>query len=328
MDSLNKATSSEGACASLSEGSTSEPHNSAFGTQHPCREKHFQFLTLQREQPCPLIVALIISLAAKNSAANHQHHLEVYDSDDPYVCGRGSFMWVRYTGVEIMAELSPRENHFSTPIVDKLYVWGGKGGFGKSVVTSIVHHYDPDSETWNTNTCEGPHPPGICDGACASAGHHLYTYGGLNKGWNVQGTLHLLDTRSRKWKLISSEDGPMKKRGSRMVVYDSKIVLFGGISNSGRTNELHTFNLKEGERLHIAMYPLMQFSCVAGVVVSNSDLDIERGIVCYTLALLIFGSNVSHSQVPIQTLFDTAVDVWACSDILPSPSQVHGPPQL
>ena len=51
MDSLNKATSSEGACASLSEGSTSEPHNSAFGTQHPCREKHFQLLTLQREQP-------------------------------------------------------------------------------------------------------------------------------------------------------------------------------------------------------------------------------------------------------------------------------------
>ena len=51
MDSLNKATSSEGACASLSEGSTSETHNSAFGTQHPCREKHFQLLTLQRDQP-------------------------------------------------------------------------------------------------------------------------------------------------------------------------------------------------------------------------------------------------------------------------------------
>ena len=51
IDSLNKATSSEGACAFLSEDSTSEPHNSAFGTQHPCREKHFQLLTLQREQP-------------------------------------------------------------------------------------------------------------------------------------------------------------------------------------------------------------------------------------------------------------------------------------
>ena len=248
-----------------------------------------------------------------------------------------------------MAEPSPRWRHFSSPVDYKLYVWGGDGGRGKSVVTSIVHHYDPDSETWNTNTCGGPHPPGIRHGACASAGHHLYTYGGCDEGGNVQDTLHLLDTRSRRWKLISS-GGPMKKEGCGMIIYDSKIVLFGGygepsghiqpgekfekpnISDYGWTNELHTFNLKEGERLHIAMYPLMQFSCVAGVVVSNSDLDIERGIVCYTLALLIFGSNVSHSQVPIQTLFDTAVDVLACSLIfmcfLPSPSQVHGPPPL
>ena len=231
-----------------------------------------------------------------------------------------------------MAQPSPRSYHFSAAVVDKLYVWGGNGGLGESVVTSIVHHYDPDSETWNTNTCEGPHPPGIYDGACASAGHHLYTYGGEDEGGNVQGTLHLLDTRSRRWKLISSEGGP-KKRGCGMIIYDSKIVVFGGLGDSGmRTNELHTFNLKEGERLHIAMYPLMPFSCVAGVVVSNSDLDIERGIVCYTLALLIFGSNVSLSQVPIQTLFDTAVDVLACSLIfmcfLPSPSQVHGPPPL
>ena len=200
-----------------------------------------------------------------------------------------------------MAEPSPRYLHFSAAVVDKLYVWGGDGGLGESVVTSIVHHYDPDSKTWNTNTCEGPHPPGIRWGACASAGHHLYTYGGYGEGGNEQGTLHLLDTRSRRWKLISSQGGPMKKAGCGMIIYDSKIVLFGGFSNSGDTNELHTFNLKEGERLHIAMYPLMQFSCVAGVVVSNSDLDIERGIVCYTLALLIFGSNVSHSQVPIQT---------------------------
>ena len=116
-------------------------------------------------------------------------------------------------------------------------------------MTSIVHLYDPDSETWNTNTCEGPHPPGIGYGACASAGHHLYTYGGWDERGNEQGTLHLLDTRSRRWKLISSEGGPMSKRGSGMIVYDSKIVLFGGFGKSGKTNELHTFNLKEGERL-------------------------------------------------------------------------------
>ena len=89
-----------------------------------------------------------------------------------------------------MAEPSPRSRHFSAVVEDKLCVWGGDGGFGKSVVTSIVHHYDPDSETWNTNTCEGPHPPGIEGGACASAGHHLYTYGGWDEGVSMQGTLH------------------------------------------------------------------------------------------------------------------------------------------
>ena len=262
---------------------------------------------------------------------------EVYDFDDPLPMQVSVGVARFFVVVEFqMAQPSPRSYHFSAAVVDKLYVWGGDGGLRKSVVTSIVHHYDPDSETWNTNTCEGPHPPGISGGACASAGHHLYTYGGWDEGMNgmnEQGTLHLLDTRSRRWKLISSEGGPMKKSGCGMIIYDSKIVLFGGRDESGMgTNELHTFNLKEGERLHFAMYPLMQFSCVAGVVVSNSDLDIEMGIVCYTLALLIFGSNVSHSQVPIQTLFDTAVDVLACSLIfmcfLPSPSQVHGPPPL
>ena len=201
---------------------------------------------------------------------HHQHHLEeVCDSDNLFpnksVCGRGSFVEFQ------MAVSSPRYDHFSAAVVDKLYVWGGDGDFGESVVTSIVHHYDPDSETWNTNTCEGPHPLGISNGACASAGHHLYTYGGWDgEGMNKQGTLHLLDTRSRRWKLISSESGPMKKAGSRMIIYDSKILVFGGVGKSAmRTNELHTFNLKEGERLHIAMYPLMQFSCVAGVVVSK-----------------------------------------------------------
>ena len=118
-----------------------------------------------------------------------------------------------------MAEPSPRAGHFSAAVEDKLYVWGGEGGRGESVVTSIVHHYDPDSETWNTNTCEGPHPPGIRRGACASAGHHLYTYGGWDERGNERGTLHLLDTRSRRWKLISSEGGPMKKRGCGMIIY-------------------------------------------------------------------------------------------------------------
>ena len=109
---------------------------------------------------------------------HHQHHLEVYDFDDPFpntsVFGRGSFLCG--CGISNGSTFSSESSLLCSrlAVVDKLYVWGGNGVLGESVATSIVHHYDPDSETWNTNTCEGPHPPGISNGACASAGHHLY----------------------------------------------------------------------------------------------------------------------------------------------------------
>ncbi len=60
----------------------------------------------------------------------------------------------------------------------------------------------------------------------------------------------------------------MKKKGCQMVAYDDQLILFGGYGipsgstqpgsefikdsrfpqNVGCTNELHTFNLKEGEK--------------------------------------------------------------------------------
>lgn len=98
---------------------------------------------------------------------------------------------------------------------------------------------------------------------------HLYVYGGYD-GSDWQSSLHQLDTKSWMWKDISSSAGPMKKSACGMVAYDSKLVLFGGygspsgpiqrgaelIKNVGRstnvrgwTNELHVFDLKEGEKV-------------------------------------------------------------------------------
>ena len=162
-----------------------------------------------------------------------------------------------------MAEPPPGYSHFSAPIDNKLYLWGGYNRKD----TSIVSHFDPDAEVWGNDTCEGPHPPGISDGATASAGHHLYTYGGYNGAHDVQGTLHQLDIESWIWKLVTSGRGPMMKAGCGMITYGSKILLFGGYgtpsaptqpgakfikdpTNSkglGWTNEVHIFDLQEGE---------------------------------------------------------------------------------
>ena len=178
-------------------------------------------------------------------------------------------VWSTHSLQTIMSEThfsepSSRRGHFSTVVENYLYIWGGE--CDEEVDVSIVHHYDPNTETWSDKRCEGPPPPGSRYGACASIGHHLYTYGGYDAAYNDYGTLHGLDTKSWMWSQLSS-DGPMKKYGCGMITYGCKILLFGGrgvpsgpiqpgaefvkdtnqSDGSGLTNEVHMFDLKEGE---------------------------------------------------------------------------------
>ena len=138
----------------------------------------------------------------------------------------------------------------------------------KSELASSVHCFDPLLEFWDVNKISGVPPPGPRSGACASAGHYVYLYGGTD-GSHFHSSLHQLDTRSWTWKQLST--GPMRKRACGMIAHDSKLVLFGGYGipsgpiqpgaefikqwnftdGRGWTNEVHTFDLKEGEGLRV-----------------------------------------------------------------------------
>jgi N-acetylneuraminic acid mutarotase len=164
-------------------------------------------------------------------------------------------------------EPSPRWGQFSAVVEGKLCIYGGYTKHflkEKSELASSAHCFDPLLESWSDNKCSGVPPPGLYDGGCTAAGHHLYLYGGFD-GSHHQCSLHQLDTRSWSWKHVS--DGPMGMAGCGIVVYGSKLVLFGGYGipsgptqpgaqftkdirykdGGGWTNELHTLDLKEGE---------------------------------------------------------------------------------
>ena len=94
---------------------------------------------------------------------------------------------------------------------------------------------------------------------------YIYMYGG-NDGSRYRNSLHQLDTQSWTWSELT-KSGPMRKAGCGMIAFDRKLLLFGGygipsdstqqgakfikssrsIGGRGWTNELHLFNLKEGE---------------------------------------------------------------------------------
>ena len=167
-----------------------------------------------------------------------------------------------------MAEPPPRFGHFSAAFEGHLCVSGGRTKGSTKEKGELVHTFNQLSESWSSKQCQGPSPDGLCDGASAYAGHHLYLYGG-HDGPRYYNSLHQLDTRSWTWSHLSSA-GPMRKIaiGCRMVTYDETLLCFGGYGipsgitqpgaeftkdskftdGRGWTNEFHAYDLKQGER--------------------------------------------------------------------------------
>ena len=145
------------------------------------------------------------------------------------------------------SEPSRRVSHVSALVDGKVFLWGGDT---EGTEDTACYHFDPITESWSLSDCIGPTPPGLQDAACASAGHHLYVYGGEDKENHYYSSLHQLDLRTNTWRTISSDhDGPRRKVGCGLTVYDSSsnLLIGGQDKDYNDTDEIHTFNLKEGE---------------------------------------------------------------------------------
>lgn len=127
-------------------------------------------------------------------------------------------------------------------------MWGGHTkDFKEKSGLASVHSFDPSLGSWTQNQCNGLPPPWLYSGACTSAGDHLYMYGGMD-GPCHQSSLHQLNSKSWTWKQLSVYGaGPTEKSGCGMVTHGNKLVLFGGHNHGVWTNELHSFDLMEGE---------------------------------------------------------------------------------
>ena len=150
-----------------------------------------------------------------------------------------------------------RINHFAAGVEGRLYVWGGKI---KDYSTSDLEIFNTHKETWDIvkRVAKGS-PPGVNWGACASSDQYIYTYGG-SEGVS----LNQLDTKTCTWTQLTPHNngGPMKKSACGMVFYQNKLVLFDGDAGDsptgstqpgasyeyGDTNELHVFDLNNGEK--------------------------------------------------------------------------------
>ena len=181
-------------------------------------------------------------------------------------------IWVGYNGYTF-SQPAPRFNHYSSPVGDQVYLFGGRTKDFSKEVCSSVHVFDVFSESWREWVNEGPASPGLHSGACASsAGENLYIYGG-HDGAKYQGSLHKLNTNTLNWvQLATPGSGPMRKTGCKMISHHDHLLLFGGYGvpsgptqpgsefvkstrYTGWTNELHQYDTKEGEVVQLVRMP-------------------------------------------------------------------------
>ena len=168
-----------------------------------------------------------------------------------------------------MAEPSPRSYHFSAAIDRQLCIYGGSLGGGESELSTTLHVFSSDAERWKVTETTGMNPPQeLREGASTSSNLHLFLFGGTDNSDDYS-SLYRLDAMNLQWSELSrtvDEEAPMAKSGGRIIKRHNHLIVFGGGGHqrkghrfqaeaqyedvgSGQvlTNELHNFNLKEGE---------------------------------------------------------------------------------
>ena len=167
----------------------------------------------------------------------------------------------------------PRRWHISGRVGSLAVVQGGRtkdfSEKSKQHLSSVVEIFDPYSESWEQRQVEGNAPsPGTYNAASASLHDDLFSFGGEDESENYFNTFRRLDANTWCWSQVSPQnaDGaPMPKTGCGMVAFRNSLVVFGGYGRpqgptepqsfikdtfgtdgSGWTNELHIYNLSEG----------------------------------------------------------------------------------
>ena len=156
----------------------------------------------------------------------------------------------RRSSPPLSTEPTPRAYHFSSTVAGQTYIYGGNT-LGADDDEKSVFGFLQKEEIWKRHTTTGTPPRAVGPsqlraGACTSVGDVIYMYGDYHSviGGGAQGGLYSLDVREMKWSKVSN--GPRLSRCG-IAHRKNKLVVFGGYVDYCMSNELHIFDLEEGE---------------------------------------------------------------------------------
>ena len=149
------------------------------------------------------------------------------------------------------AEPSARYHHTAVGVGSNMFVWGGYGAGGSFVSSSIVERFNVQSTKWGQLRSPSL-PDGLCGMAVVSDGERAYCFGGLVfREHQLHNALYALDLSSMRCRELSTgAQSPTARAYSSIIHYARTLVLYGGVTRSGVSDELFVFDLDTSERIH------------------------------------------------------------------------------
>ena len=158
-----------------------------------------------------------------------------------------------------MASREPqrRKFHAAVGIGKHLFVWGGDGGSTK-IRTTVVESFNVLSLAWEQpQDLQGSLPDGLCDMAVTCDGERAYFFGGRTGSYafTFHDSLYQVTPSQNLCQHLQAESAshaPAKTSGCCIVQFRDELVLHGGWTGEGRTDDLHVFDLKKSEKQYLA----------------------------------------------------------------------------
>ena len=149
------------------------------------------------------------------------------------------------------AEPSARYGHATVGSGSNMFVWAGAGGLGSVVSSSVVERFNVQSTSWQEpRHIRGQSPPdGLYAMAVVSDGERAYYFGGFVGGL-LCNSLYVLDLSSMQCRqMATGGESPTARSWSAMVHYKRRLVVYGGYTGSGASDELFLFDLDTSEAI-------------------------------------------------------------------------------
>ena len=139
-----------------------------------------------------------------------------------------------------------------------VFLWGGwKDGL---ISGSLVEIFKMETGRWEQRKTTGTLPRGAEFGAYTTIGNNAYYFGGYD-GSSRYNSLHSLDLFTMQWVTLqprNQSQGPSRKSRCEMVAHgDNELIVYGGhIGDGYYTDEIHVYNLREGQFIIFSAHTL------------------------------------------------------------------------